>query len=392
MDTGKDLLFTLLRSGLKGETVTVEEPFPFEETVREAARHGVENLLFYGLRAAGFTVKDPKMKSLLHTVGENIFVNENQVATANSVCEAFEKNGIDYMPLKGLLLRELYPAAEMRTMGDVDILIKTEQYPAICDLLTALGFTPVLESVYELVWQKDNTLYLELHKSLFPTYDVDFHTEFGDGWNRAVRQGDTCRYALSLEDNFVYLLTHFAKHYLDGGIGFRHLADLWVYLQAHPNLDTEKMLPTLERLHLDTFYKNVVYALSVWMDGATVTPAAAEILHTVWASGVYGTEKDHRIAGAERHTVTSAAKMKRRHLWAFMFPPFELMSYAYPVLKKAPLLLPLVYVWRFITKAVLRPKRVLQRSKSIITVTEDDVKNRQAALRLVGLEPAADRK
>ena len=392
MDTVKDMLFTLLRSGLKGETVTVGEPFPFEEIVGEATRHGVENILFYGLRAAGFTVKDPRMKALLHTVGESIFVNENQVATANSVCEAFEKNGIAYMPLKGLVLRDMYPAAEMRTMGDVDILIKTEQYPAICEILRSLGFTSVLESVYELVWQKDGVLYLELHKSLFPTYDTDFYAEFGDGWDRAARQGDTCRYALSLEDTFVYLLTHFAKHYLDGGIGFRHLADLWVYLQAHPDLDTARMLPVLERLHLRAFYENVVYALSVWMEDAPITPAAAAILHTVWASGVYGTAEDHRIAGAERHTVTSASQMKRRHFLSFMFPPFELMSYAYPVLKKAPFLLPFVYIWRFITKALLRPKQVLQRSKDVITVTEDDVKNRQEALRLVGLLPAADRK
>lgn len=392
MDTVKDLFFKVLRCGLTGETVTVAEPFPFEALVQEATRHGVQNLLFHGLRAAGFTVKDPRMKALLHTVGENIFINENQLETARSVCEAFKKNGIQYMPLKGLSTRDLYPSAEMRTMGDVDILIKTEQYADICKVLSSLGFTPVLESVYELVWRKDSTLYLELHKSLFPTYDVDFHTEFGDGWDRAVQQGDTCRYALSPEDTFVYLFTHFAKHYLDGGIGFRHLADLWVYLRAYPHLDTAYVDQVLERLHLRVFCDNVKAALAVWMEDAKQTPATRQILDTVWAAGVYGTLEEHQLAGAERHTVTTAADMKRRHLLTYLFPPFELMSYAYPVLKRAPILLPLVYVWRFLTKAVLRPKRVLRHSKNVIAVTEEDVKGRQAVLRMVGLEPAADRK
>ncbi len=392
MDTTKDLFFTLLRSGLTGEAVAVEEPFPFEELVREATRHGVENLLFHGLRAAGYTIKDPQMKALFHTVGENIFINENQVATALAVCEAFEQNGIHYMPLKGLPIRELYPSAEMRTMGDVDILIKTEQYPAICDVLTSLGFTPVLESVYELVWQKSDTLYLELHKSLFPTYDVDFHKEFGDGWAKAIVQGESCRYALSPEDTFVYLFTHFAKHYLDGGIGVRHLADLWVYLRANPSLDAADVNEKLDRLHLRAFCDNVKKTLSVWMGEEEETPATAQILQTVWTAGVYGTPEEHQIAGAERNTVTTTGDMKRRHFLAYAFPPFELMSYAYPVLKKAPFLLPLVYVWRVVTKAVLRPGQVLQHSKSVMAVTEKDVKDRQAALRLVGLEPAIDRK
>ncbi len=392
MDTVKSLLFKLLRSGLTGETVAVAEPFPFEELVQEAARHGVQNLLFHGLRAAGFTINAPRMKALFHTVGESVFVNENQVATALGVCEAFEKNGIHYMPLKGLPIRDLYPSAEMRTMGDVDILIKTEQYTDICKILTALGFTPVLESVYELVWRKDTTLYLELHKSLFPPYDVDFHAEFGDGWDRVIRQGDTYRYALSPEDTFVYLFTHFAKHYLDGGIGFRHLTDLWVYLQAYPTLDTARVDEVLDRLHLRSFCENVKMALAVWMEDAKATPVTTQILDTVWASGVYGTFEDHQVAGVERQTVTTTSEMKRRHFWAYLFPPYELMSYAYPVLKKAPIVLPLIYVWRMITKAVLRPQRVLQHSKNIIAVTEQDVKDRQAALRLVGLEPTVDRK
>ncbi len=392
MDTIKSLFFKLLRSGLTGEAVAVAEPFPFEELVQEAARHGVENLLFHGMRAAGFTVKDPRMKALLHTVGENIFINENQVASALAVCEAFEKNGIHYMPLKGLPIRDLYPSSEMRTMGDVDILIKTEQYEKISKILPALGFTPVLESVYELVWQKEGTLYLELHKSLFPTYDVDFHTEFGDGWDRAIAQGNTCCYTLSSEDTFVYLFTHFAKHYLDGGIGARHLADLWVYLHANPALDTVYIDKMLERLHLRAFCDNVKETLAVWMGEKQATPVTAQILDTVWTAGVYGTPEEHQIAGVERNTVTTAAQMKRRHFLAYLFPPFELMSYTYPILKKAPILLPLVYVWRIITKAIFQPQRVLRHSKNVIAVTDKDVQDRQAALRLVGLEPTADRK
>ncbi len=391
MDTVKNIVLTLLRGALKGETVSVDTPFSFEQVIKEAARHGVENLLFYGLRAAGFTTADPQMKALLHTVGENIFTSENQVAAANAVCRAFDQNGIDYMPLKGLTLREKYPAADMRTMGDADILIRTAQYPAIQKVLPALGFTPVLESDHELVWQQGNTLYLELHKSLFPSYDTDFYAVFGDGWGKAQQTENATCYALTPEDGFVYIFTHFAKHYIDGGIGLRHLADLWVYLQAYPSLDMTYVNEVLEVLQLRKFYDNVRATFCVWLEDAEETPVTAHILDTVWQSGLYGTVEEHQTASAERHTVSSTAKMKSKRLWQFMFPAYAPMSYAYPVLKKAPILLPFVWVWRWLTKAVLHPKKVLQKSETLMAPDDDAVYSRQAALRLVGLTPAADR-
>lgn len=39
---------------------------------------------------------------------------------------AFDAGGIDYMPLKGSILKDLYPRHEMRMMGDADILIRME--------------------------------------------------------------------------------------------------------------------------------------------------------------------------------------------------------------------------------------------------------------------------
>ena len=44
------------------------------------------------------------------------------------------------MLLKGALLREMYPEADMRLMGDVDILIKSEQYDGIRQIMLDLGF------------------------------------------------------------------------------------------------------------------------------------------------------------------------------------------------------------------------------------------------------------
>ena len=43
-----------------------------------------------------------------------------------NVMAHFEKEGIDYVPLKGWIIKNLYPKPDMRSMCDVDILIRDE--------------------------------------------------------------------------------------------------------------------------------------------------------------------------------------------------------------------------------------------------------------------------
>ena len=58
----------------------------------------------------------------------------------------------------------------MRTMGDADILIKTEQYERIVPIMNRLGYLPGVESNHEYVWDKKNMLHVELHKMLIQSY------------------------------------------------------------------------------------------------------------------------------------------------------------------------------------------------------------------------------
>ena len=81
------------------------------------------------------------------------------------VSEKFEENGIDFMPLKGSVIRSLYPKQEMRSMGDADVLIHAEQYNKIVPILEKNDFTFVKENLNELCWQK-LPFYIELHRYL----------------------------------------------------------------------------------------------------------------------------------------------------------------------------------------------------------------------------------
>ena len=98
-----------------------------------------------------------------------VLVSMRQIDAFNRLCRIFCENEIDYMPLKGCVLKELYPSDELRSMGDIDILIRTEQYGRIRSLMLAEGFQEGAESDHEYHWSSSSA-HIELHKRLIPSY------------------------------------------------------------------------------------------------------------------------------------------------------------------------------------------------------------------------------
>lgn len=387
----KQQMLTLLRGALNGQSVTLDAPLDLPALTKQAQRHGIENMLFFGARAAGKDKNDAEMKALLHMVGQRIFYTENQLAEAEAICAALEAAQIDHLPLKGMAIRSLYPSEDMRTMGDVDILIRAEQYPQIQQILKANGLVFDLESMYECNWEKPGVLYLELHKSLFADYEKDFYRVFGDGWDRAVRVKDSHRYTLSPEDDFLYVFVHFAKHYRGGGVGLRHLADIAMYLRNGHITDYAYIERQLTALHMLEFYRNILDVIDVWLGEGTATEKTDFILQQIWTSGVYGTPEAHRTANLERAATGSVKMAKLRHVWLLIFPTYADMQLKYPILKKAPVLLPFMWPVRWVTAGVLHPKKAVQKGNAVASVSATDIRNKQQALRYVGLEPMADR-
>jgi len=258
------------------------------------------------------------------------------------------------MPLKGCNLKQLYPAPELRAMGDVDILIKVKQYGTIKVSLKMLGFSEVCESNHELIWEK-GALVLELHKRLIPSYNRDFYRYFGDGWRLAKECQGTC-YRMNREDEFVYLFTHFAKHYRDGGIGLRHLADLWVYLRAYPELDMSRIRKELECLKLLTFFENVKKTLDAWLGDGKWDEMSCFVMSHVFASGAYGTQEGHELSRVACVAQGSMSSKKARFVRYFgmVFPSLEEMKERYPVLNRVPVLLPVCWILRGVNVLLFR--------------------------------------
>lgn len=381
-------VITLLKSAVLQQPLPLPAEFDLEQAHQNLKKHHMSSAIFEGATLCGISQEMPIMHRLLQSSCKALLVSERQVRMTDRISAAFEENGIDYMLLKGCKMKPLYPKPELRMMGDVDILVRMEQYDRVRSVMQSLGLHEGSVTDHELHWYSNNLL-VELHSKLIPSYNKDFYAYFGDGWSLA-QKGQGSRYYMTAEDELVYLFTHFAKHYRDGGIGCRYVLDLWVFLRANPGLDEEKVKRELEKLQLREFYENIRRLIDVWFADEPSDEKMDFITDFIFASGSWGTResKTASIGVRDQAHHKGSLRAKAEYVARHVFPGVSMLRDKYPVLRKAPWMLPLVWIYRPIYKIVCKNERgaITRHTAGWKSLDPKNLENRRQALQYVGLD------
>lgn len=386
MDTSQKGVITLLKSAVTGRSGQLPKGFDLETVYPGLKKHNMDALLYEGAVVCGIAKQSPVMQMLFRRYCRHLMISEGQMRQVHRIFEAFEANGIEYLPLKGCRMKGLYPKAELRYMGDADILIRLEQYERIKPLMGELGFEEKAESDHELHWHH-RELSVELHKRLIPSYNEDYYEYYGIGWQKAARR-EGCCWTMTAEDEWIYLFTHFAKHFRDGGIGCRYVVDLWVYLIHHPEMDERYIRQELEKLQLGEFHENIRQLIDVWFEGGSADDRMDVITDYVFASGSWGERLSKTLSTAVRNSQTTgrASEGKLRYLLAIMFPSTMTLKEKYRVLKKAPWLLPGVWMVRPFYKLIWERESLHRHRNNLRILTDETVDQRRQLLRYMGID------
>lgn len=386
MDTIQQGVITLLKAAITGEAAPLPPEFDMAAALLLMKSHHASPLLYEGAVRCGISPKDPAMLQLFQSCYHTLLKSEGQMREIRRIFAAFDENGIDYLPLKGCRMKSLYPKPELRVMGDADILIRLEQYEAIRPIMKSLGFKEGTETDHELVWKSD-ALYLELHKHLIPTYNKDLYGYFGTGWQRTVRK-NAGYHVMGPEDEWIFLFTHFAKHFRDGGIGCRHVVDLWVYLRSHPELDEAYVRAAMGSLQILEFYDNIRRLIDVWFGAAQWDEKTDLIAQFIFASGSFGQEEMRLMSRTVRDTRKGEKNRNGRlvYLRETLFPNVATLEGKYRVLKKAPWMLPAVWVYRPFYKVFAEGETLTKQKRNLQAVSDENLEARQQMLEYVGLE------
>lgn len=388
MTQQQQYILRLLDSALCGKQQTVQQDILLEQILPLIRAQHLEHLVYYGAANCGFDTRSPVMQELFKYTYKYMLADHRQMQQLKMLGAVFSANGIHYMPLKGMVLKNLYPKSDMRIMGDADLLIKMDQYDRICQVMEQLGYSFQAETDHELIWTK-SCLRIELHKRLIPSYNYDYMAYYGDGWQLAhPTAADPCCFAMTDEDQLIYLITHLAKHYRDGGIGIRHMLDLYLYKQAKTDLDEAYIAKQLQKLQLHKFYQNIYHTLQVWFHGANADTVTDLITKVVFESGCFGTRRFRTVAQGIRNKAKYGDSTKTaqiRTLVRLVFLPYEIMEQKYPILRTVPVLLPVMWVVRWLEALLSKPKVISKHCKQVKLLTQDELNLWEQQLNEVGL-------
>lgn len=349
-------------------------------------RYKLIPLIFYGIERSGIPLTDTQTEAVQNVLFDHTAVDQVQTYEIGLLMDLLSQNGIDHMPLKGIVLKALYPNPEMRPMSDGDILIRESQKEQVIELLKKNGFNFQKETHHEIVFDKNDVL-IELHKCLIPPYNPDYYAYFEDGWKFAQKIApDAFRYEMSPDDQFVYLFTHFAKHYRDGGVGPIHLVDFFI-LCSRFELDETYITENLNKLHLADFYQNIVKTLRVWFEGEPSDEMTDFLTDRLFSYGNWGTVKTQALAQAVKDSKSSSTEsIGFKRFLSLLFPSVDYLKYRYPVLQKHKWLLPAAWIARWFETVFFRQRNIEQQKYALKQTTQENVDLYQDELQYVGLD------
>lgn len=379
-------IIRLVRSAMGGHPESLPKDLDFELVYRFAKKQNVVALLYSGIINSNVKLSPELNDKFFASSAAAVAFFERQQRGLLKLYESFDQNGIDYLPLKGAAIRSIYPQEEFRAMSDIDVLVRAEQYEKIASVMRELGYDEKEEWYSVFSWRK-NLLHVELHQCPIPTDVEDYHAYYSDGWHLAKKvKGESHRHKMSDEDCLIYVFVHFAKHYRIAGIGIRQLLDIYVLLGCCPDMDMDYIRKELEKLNLVEFFDNVVKTIKVWFEDRQADETTDLITNKLIASGAFGTIEAYNQSTSVKAKKKGEVKHTRtNHFFKALFLPYKSMCALFPVLKRVPILLPVMWLWRIIYTVVCRRERLSSRLGEVKSLAPDNLTRYENELTAVGL-------
>lgn len=355
------LLVEILRRELHGEE---QQPLPegvsCESIMAMAKKHSVDILAYQGL------VKIPEYKEILREkwkqqIFQCTMQGKVQLAERNRLYDTFSKQGIQYLPLKGCVLKEWYDQPEVRQMSDLDILINSCDRDFLKQIMNEQGYELLHESSHHDVYCKKPWMTVELHHKMLDA-SIANHSKYDEIWEWAYEAPlGSHRFHLKADDFYLFFIEHFAKHYYNSGCGIRFLMDTYVLLKKIGSEFNEKHLEEkLKERDLLEFRKEAEILAQAWFGGNKTVCMNTKMERIVLEAGIYGTrtQKKRNRINTYMKSFRSRKVGKFFYCMSMVFLGYQDMCLLYPVLKKIPVLLPFCWIHRTIRTLFTKRERI----------------------------------
>lgn len=285
------------------------------------------------------------------------------------IYKVFEENDIDFVPLKGAVMRQYYPEPYMRTSCDVDILVREEELQNAVKILESVLNYKSNKTIdfHDISLYSKSGVHLELH------YNLKEKREHLDKllvkvWDYCEEVQDAKCHKLESPEFFIFHhIAHMVNHFLRGGCGIRTFIDLY-FIEKNITHDASKLSILMKETGIDIFYNTALKCIDTWFGNSDSTEIVELIEDFILKGGVYGS-RENRI-----NVDQNKQGGKIKYFLSRIFIPYDTLKYKYTILQKHSILLPLMWVVRLFTllssQKRKRAKRELEIHQNISSTAE----------------------
>lgn len=361
------LLINICQCYLNKSTLYLPDNINWEDFYKLAKNHnliGICHCVFN--KNKQLSVPDNIRQLFMDNFFDLVYIYEQQSKALNAVRQCLTAADIPFITLKGAVIRNLYPVPESRAMGDIDMLIKPNNYDKAKAALEQIGFNccSFNGTVYD--YRRDNVL-IELHTQIISEFGKE---AFNDVFENTVSTDN----GIQLDDSyhFAYLIAHTANHLKNTGAGIRFVIDLAVMIKEK-NIDYDKVFRILDRINLSTFGEVMISVCFSWFGyGQLFCENTDKIQQYLIEDGVFGSMKDSIKSTISRlmdckafdnNESSSSFALKIK----LAFPPYETLRKAHYIkfLSGRPWLLPAAWIYRLFYNLNKNRTHMLETVKNI---------------------------
>jgi len=325
--------------------VPVEGIDDWREITELAKRNGLISYVYEGTKG-NRSVDARLMQMIRNCYFTGIGLQTRQEHYAGELFGELKRRGIRYLPLRGYVLRRLYPSPGLRLSGNLDLFCREESLPEVEEILHGYGFVRTMAQAGRYRYELDRVSIL-IRTRLTVRPDVEGET---DVWEKRLVDVDGIEYRFTPEDGYLYQIGQMYSQMTDDGIGIRSLLDLEQVLRAYPDRDGAYIDTQLRRLGLLTFARSMEKLAGIWYRGLPTDDDA--LLLGKYVAAFHSPEAAELQYVSEN--ATRSKRERRRYKNRLVFLPYRVMKREYPVLRRAAVLLPLFWLFRLFRVVFLR--------------------------------------
>lgn len=289
-----------------------------------------------------------------------------QSIEAGVAMSALDNEKIRYLKMKGSHIKEYYPEEFMRSFNDIDLLVDSENREKAGNILKSLGYELKSTTDYHDEYEKDSFFIYEIHTRMVSQKEK-YKGVFENPFEKSLAESQGSGYKLKSEYLYLHLFFHLYKHFTVTGCGIRFFADFLVFENYIKDADTELIFSVLKKYKMTGFYNTLKKLMAYFFEGKDADKNTEKIAEYIFTSSTTG--------DSMQDMANYSVAQKLRYFLKIWFPPAIELCKKYPVLKKAPVLLPVCWVRRGFSSLFLNRTSLKSHINEVRRVNSNEYKN-----------------